>query len=87
MSAYFQVRLASFLARLILFASFLLLKRIFSLHWIRMSVRMYLILLFSSLSVLVRLSSSQGQQDHSLDSPHTEYENSEGQPEEPVQDK
>ena len=38
------------LARLILLASFLLLKRNFSLRWIGISVKMYLILLFSSLS-------------------------------------
>ena len=50
-----------------------------------MSVRMYLILLFSSLSVPVCLSSSQGRQDPSLGSPRTEYGYSEGQPEEPVQ--
>ena len=35
--------------------------------------------------VPVHQSSSQGRQDHSLGSPHTEYGNSEGQPEEPVQ--
>ena len=47
---------------------------------------MYLILLFSSLSVPVRLSSSQGRQDHSLGSPRIGYGNREGQPEESVQD-
>ena len=53
-----------------------------------MSVRMYLILLFSSLSLPVCLSSSQERQDHSLGSASygTEYGNSEGQPEELVQD-
>ena len=35
--------------------------------------------------VPVRRSPSQGQQDHSLGSPHTEYGNSKGQPEELVQ--
>ena len=46
----YPVRLASYLAWLILSASFLLLKLNFSLCWIGISVRMYLILLFSSLS-------------------------------------
>ena len=35
--------------------------------------------------VLVRQSPSQGRQDHSLGSPQTEYGNSEGQPEEPME--
>ena len=50
MLACFQVRLASYLARLILFASFFVMEASSSLCWIGMLVRMYLILLFSSLS-------------------------------------